>query len=601
MATFTGNINPLSGMSPQNQDGDRLLLSEWTADAKTGKARWTSASLAKTLPPFEEDDRLNSGFSVGIREPSIEANIAGSLDNRNSAGANWFEDVHVIPRTIELGNILTSQNVAFDVFNGFRYDSKTFSSFTNNAGSGISTSGLPSLPSSVSALDTVEFDVVVDTAGDPSIDGTLDVIFGGKTIPVPITGSRIVMFPYQPNAPLMETLEFLSEVMTRVDGTEQRISLRKNPRQSFNFTVATDNDLERQRISNLLFDWQGRVFGLPIWTESTRLTSDVSINDLTINVESTANADYRTGELAIVLKDDGTFDALNVSSTTATSITFDSEITNNYSAGDSDIFVMPLRTVFAESVISRSKQQTGVEEFKVVFKVFENDSDLASTTGWTLHPSDSKVILDGNVKGVALNVVRGKHTGRTQRRISTIDSKSGKFTQSSPWDRSKEEEPLNLFVYDRALLWDVRQLLHALRGKQVSFYLPTFFPDLTVNTDIVGTGTTMQVNNAGYVQFSGDRVPRDLIRLITNAGDEYIASVNSATEIDSNNESLSVTVIMKNQVSAGPGWPDSITVSEIKRVEFIQKVRLADDNVVIEHENADGTARIKAQVVSLFE
>lgn len=601
MATQIGNINPLSGLSPQNQDGSRLSLADWATDAKTGTARWTAAVPAKVLPPFEEDDRLTGVFGTGNREPALSTDYEGNIDNRNSAGANWFEDVHVLPRSIELGNILTQQTLDFEVLNGFRYTEKQFSTFTNNAGSGVSTSGLPSLPANVFQLDTVDFDVVVDTSGDPTIDGTFEVVLGGETISVPITGSRIVMFPYQPNAPLDETLEFLTEVLTRVDGTEQRISLRKNPRQTFNFTVLADTDRERQRISNLLFDWQGRVFGLPVWTESTRLTSDVAVNDTTINVESTADADYRVGELAIVLKDDDTFDALNVASTTATSITFDSPITGTYSATDSDVLVMPLRSVFCESVVQRGKYKVGPEEFQLTFTAFENDADLADTTGWTTHPTDSKVILDGSVKGVALNVVRGRHRGRLERRLSVIDAKTGKFTQSSPWDRSKDSEPLNIFVYSRSLLWDVRQLLHAIRGKQISFYIPTFFPDLTPNTAVVSGGSTLQVVNAGYTRFSGDRVPRNLIRLTTTAGVEYIASVTSATEIDADNESLTVSVLLKDQVAAGPTWPDSIALADISKVEFVQKVRLADDRVTISHENANGTANIQAQIMTVFE
>lgn len=602
MTTFAGTLGSWL-ITDQNQDGNgRLTQANWVADARTGSARWTAASLSNQDVSISDRDQDLSGVNAtGNREPDYEVSFLGDIDNRAGAGFGWFEDVHVLPRSIDLGNLITSQTIDFDVFNGYRYAEKTFASFTNNAGSGISTSGLPSLPTSVFRLDTVEFDVIVDTDGDSTIDGTFDIVIGGETISVPISGSRIVMFPYQPNAPLDETLEFLTEVLTAVDGTEQRIALRKNPRQVFNFTVMADNDRERQRISNLLFDWQGRVFGLPVWAESTRLTSDVSVNDTTINVTSTANADYRTGDLAIVLKDDDTFDALTVASTTSTSITFSSEITNAYTAGDSDVLVMPLRTVFCESAVTRSKYKVGPEEFQLTFRVIDNDADLADTTGWTSHPSNSKVILDGSVKGVALNVVRGRHQGRLERRLVEIDSKTGLFTQSSPWNRSKDTEPLNVFVYDRALLWDVRQLLHALRGQQVSFYLPTFFPDVTVNSAVVSGGSTLQIVNAGYSQYSGDRVPRNLIRLTTTGGDEYIASVSSASEVDADTEALAVVVLLKNQVAAGPTWPDNIAVEDIERVDFVQKVRLASDSVTISHENGDGTANIKARIMTLFE
>ena len=601
MTTYFGTLSPWQ-IGAQNQDGDRLTQPDWTADARTGSARWTAASLSnQDVGISDQANFLFEAFGTGNREPDFEVSRAGSNDNRAGAGFGWFEDAHVIPRTVELGNILTEQSIDFEVFNGYRYEEKEFTSFTINAGSGISTSGLPSLPTDVFELDTVDFQVVVSTSGDPTIDGTFDVVIGGATISVPVTGSRIVMFPYQPEAPLKETLEFLTDILTHLDGTEQRVALRKNPRQVFDFNVFVDNDRERQRISNLLFDWQGRVFGLPVWTESTRITSDVAVNDLTINVESTADADYRVGELAIVIKDDDTFDALNVASFTGTSITFDSEITNTYTAADSDVLVMPLRSVFAESVVSRGKEQTSVETFSVSFRAITNDADLADVTGWTAHPTDSKVVLDGTVSGIGLNVVTGRTKEQMIRRISVAESSAGLRTQSSPWDRSKEESKLSIFVYDRANLWNVRQLLHALRGRQVSFYLPTFFPDVTVNTDITSGGATLQIDNAGYTQFSGARVPRNLIRLTTNAGDEYIATVSSSSEIDADNESLSVNVILKNGVSAGPTWPDNIAAADISRVDFVQKVRLASDVVSITHLDGTGQASIEADVTTVFE
>jgi len=597
MATRFGTTTPWL-ITGQNQDGDRLTQPDWTADARTGSDRWTAGTLGDSEL---RDDPTSGTPGTGNRVPAYQVDFSGIRDNRAGAGFGWFEDVHVLPRSVELGNLLTAQTITFDVFNGFRYDEKEFTSFTINAGSGISTSGLPSLPTDIFPLDTVDFDVIVSTDGDSVIDGTFDVVVGGSTISVSIEGSRIVMFPYQPEAPLRETLEFMTEILTAVDGTEQRISGRKNPRQSFRFTVFADNDRERQRISNLLFDWQGRVFGLPVWTESTTLMADVAINDTTINVASTANADYRVGDLAIILKDDDTFDALTVSATTATTITFDSEVTQSYLASDREVLVMPLRQVYADAVVSRSKYRVGPETFEVSFRVIDNDSDLGDVTGWTAHPTDSKVILDGSVKGVGLNIVRGQHSGKMQTRLAQIDSRTGTFSQAPDWDRSKDEEPIEIFVYDRALLWDVRQLLHALRGRQVSFYLPTFFPDLTVNTAITSGGSTMQIDNVGYTQFSGDRVPRNLIRLTTVSGDEYIASVSSASVIDADNESLAITVIMKNQAAAGPTWPDSLAVADIERVDFVQKVRLDQDRIQITHDDAAGTARIQGKIVTVFE
>lgn len=590
MATKIGTIT--TGQVGPN--GDRLYLTNWATDARTGAERWTAGAPALLFPA---DERLFEEFGTGGRVDLFETDREGSRDNRHSVGAAWFEDVHVIPREIDLGNILTEQTVPFDLFNGFRYESKELTTFDNNAGAGISTVGLPALPIDVFQLDTVQFDVVFSTDGDPTIDGSLDITFGGATISVPVTGSRIVMFPYQPEAPLQEVLEFLTDVLVRMDGSEQRIALRKNPRQRFQLRVLADNPRERQRIANLLFDWQGRVFGLPVWTESTRLSSAATLGDTTVNVQTTADADYRVGGLAIVLQDDDTFDALEVTSITGTTLEFESPLTSNYGAGTR---VMPLRSVLASDVVRRTKQQVKVEEFQIEFEVLDNDANLASTTGFTIHPTDSKVILDGAPDGIVLNVYTGGSESM-RRRLARIDSGAGQFAQSSPWDRSKEDSELTIYVADRANLWNVRQLFHALRGRQVSFYLPTFFDDVTPAGSITSGGSTLLAVNAGYFQFVNDRVPRTLLRLTTTAGAEYIVAVNSSTEVDDDEESFSVTVLLKNQAAAGPTWPDNIALADIARIEFVQKVRLAADEVEIQHDNGAGQATFSAKVETVIE
>ena len=598
MATTEATLFAL--FSSQNQDGDRITQTDWVVDARTGSVRWTAGAPAKTIAVLGE--LLSTGtFGTGNRVATTRVRREGLIDNRATAGANWFEHVHVIPRTVDLENILTDQTINFEVFNGFREDAKLFSSFAVPAGSGITTSGLPSLPVSLFQLDTSAFDAIVPSSGPSTIDGDFTVVIGGETILVPITGNRIVMFPYQPEAPLTENLEFLTDILTRVDGTEQRVAVRKNPRQKFKFNVFADNDLERQRISNLLFDWQARVFGLPVWGETTRLTASVAVLDTVITVESTADADYRIGELAIILKNDNTFDALIVDSFTATTITFTSPATNAYAAGDSDVFVAPLRSALADSVVSRSKKQTAVESFQVNFTSIANDASLADTTGFTIHPTDSKIILDGAVKGIGLNATTGSTKEQMVRRVAQIDSIAGLFTQSSPWDRSKESSPLTFFVNSRDKLWDVRQLLHALRGQQISFYLPTFFKDLTANLDITSGGSTLQVDNTKYAQFCDGRVPRDLLRVTTDAGVEYIASITGSTEIDDDNESIAINVLLKDGVSAGPTWPDTVTVANIDRIDFVQKVRLDSDEITITHLDGAGQARISTQVTTVFE
>ena len=48
-----------------------------------------------------------------------------------------------------------------------------------------------------------------------------------------ISGSRIIFVPIEYEAPVNETLVFLTNIIPALNGVEQRIALRKNPRQIF--------------------------------------------------------------------------------------------------------------------------------------------------------------------------------------------------------------------------------------------------------------------------------------------------------------------------------------------------------------------------------
>ena len=574
MTTYAGDISALS-TAPTSE----LITPSGLSSSLGSPEAWATVEV---IDLFDLTAQLSGTKNTGNQVPAFETDRAGSLSNLVSIGPNWYEDVHVLPTSLSLGNVITDQTVAFEVFNGYRYQDKTFSSLSLNLGSGFSTSGLPSLPSSVFKLDTVPFNLLVSANGDSNITGTMDFLIGGETISVPVTGSRVVMFPYPPENGYTEELEFLTDVIVRKDGTEQRIAVRKNPRQTFRFKVSRLDGAERQRVSNLLFDWQARVFGVPVWHEPARVASAITAGDSTITVDSTDYADYRAGDLAIILQDDTTFDALEVASTTSNTITFSEVTQNSYAVGTQ---VMPLRLAYTSPSVNRSRYVQGIEEFDIEFRVTDNDANLADTSAFSSY--NSKVLLDG------YNVMDGRKTSESIRRqISVLDSQSGLFSQESAWDRGKQYWSKGFKPKSRQELWEIRQLVHALRGQQVSFYIPTGYVDLTPNQSLTGGGTTMQIDNTGYAQYINARTPNDVIRIVLNDGTTVTRGIASAASVDDDNE----------QITVDSGWPGGgIDLADIVRVEYIQKSRMSSDKVTFMHENNAGHAKVRFPIVTVLE
>lgn len=493
-------------------------------------------------------------------------------------GENWFEAIHVLPRRVDLGNVLTTIVVDFDVYSAFREQHHTWSNLVNNLGAGVTFIGLPTLPTVIPAQSGFLFQMAVSPFGPPVINSSLDFIFDLYDIPVPVTGRRITMFPFRPQAPIVERLLFFTQVMEALDGSEQRIALRRAPRQQFDLTFVVRDGESRQRIENLMFDWQDRVFGLPMWHEPAQLSAPASAGQFSVNVSTTSFADFRVGGLAIVFRDSQSFDALEISAIGPSSLTFTSPLVNDYPVGTA---VFPLRTAIAQGFMQNRRYAGDGEEIGIRFLVIDNDVNLANTSAFAT--LNGKVLLDD------LNFADSLEE-TLERRVTIIDNETGVVSQRSVWDKSKRSSSKTFFSKTRQRTWEVRQLLHALRGRQVSFYMPNRAKDLTPVQPLLNGTNTMTVANTGYARFVQSRSPRNLIRVNLLDGTQIIRTIVGAAEIDPSQELITLSAT----------WGSTITPAQIDRVETLELVRIDTDEIVLTHDNA-GQCEVSFPVKVVFE
>lgn len=491
----------------------------------------------------------------------------------------FMERIWIKPSTIALGNVISTVTTEVEVYNSFRDTSKSLTAAAANAGPGVSLSDVPTLPAVIAAQAGILFDVVTTSDGPPSIDGTIDLTVSGDGIAIPITGNRVIVLAFEPEAPIRETLEFLTDIIRSVDGREQRIALRKNPRQRLRYVFSLDEDSAARRKLNVrIFGAQAATFGLPVWFERARLTSAASATDTVIQVD-TRYADFRAGSIAIVWTDEDTFDALVISSTTDSSITLSSPLENSYPVGT---FVMPLRTARTTETIPRSKANVNLEQFTLDFLVTDNDANLADTSAFASF--NSKALLED------LNISNGSVEEDFNRRIYVIDSLAGTLSQSSIWNGPGIASRLQWLAKSKQRVWEIRQLLHAFRGSQVTFYVPTFYKDLAPNASLGSGSTEMDIDNIGLVDTIGTTpiAPWDAIWVRLNDGTTIIRGITAISTISSTTERLTID----------SGWPSTILISDIDRVSWLRLSRIADDRVTIDHSRV-GQARVTIPTIGV--
>ncbi len=584
---------------------DRLAMSDFIGDARFIIPGQSSAALQQvsaqlTIPTLigKFTDAVGGGLgAIGANQPeAAEKCLLGYVDDRWNEGDVWFDMAVVRPISFTFGNILSTQNETISVYSSYRSQTILLSTVVNNLGAGSTLTGLPDTPFVMGAQSGFSVGLVIDVDGIPVIDDTIDFVFSVSTEEVLVTGQRIFIFPVPPQIPHTEELEFLTDIQESIDGSEHRISTRKYPRQTFNYSLAYDGD-DRRFIENLLYDWQDNIFGLPIWTEPSLLTAAATAAELTITVDETSYGDYRVGGLVIVFIDRDNFDVLEIASFTSTTITFASALNNSYAVGT---LVYPMRLANAAQRGRGSRGFVNDADLNIKFTVLDNDigesfasvgpyfiEDPANPDMGDPHPIyGTKAVFDDP------NASSGRMSESLLRKQYEIDNLTGKRSFSSPWSRSKRGSVKGFVSHTREELTNIRKVIHAFRGRQISFWLPTFYDEMQLTSLLTNASTTLEIENVGFTTFAVFRAPsRSLLRVVKTDGTILTRTITDSEETSSSLETLTVD----------ESWPEDIQISEVLRIDYVELVRADTDRFQIQHLNAKGDAKISFPVITVFD
>lgn len=584
MADFPASADAGTTVGPPMAYSSRVA-SIWARVAKTrlpNEVGWTIT---------QDDNAVCTPPQTVINEvptPPALANYNGCVEEKLTPAFDWFEKFHIVPSSFILGNILTTQQIPVVVYSAFRLTSHFWQVFVNNAGAGTSLLNIPSLPYLFAPQTGLENLILeVTPSGPPSVNTTLVFIFDSETISLPIEFKRLVLWSARPEIPYVEELEFLTRILTHKDGTEQRLSHRLSPRQAFEWSMVLEGGRERARIHNLLFEWQSRIFGVPIWRQTTFPTSAISIGNTTINVRSTAYADWReTPGLALIFDPEtGVNDVLEVAAggITATTLTFVNSVQNNYTTR---AIVCPLRTGRLVEAPRGRRYSTDVAQLSVRFEVLDTAVDLADLSAWTTTIGGKVVLDDGNA-------IQGALSEEFQREVITLDNGSGIPIFDSPWEKGKRASDKTFHATTLQREWQIRQLWYALRGRQTSFYLPTFGKDLEPASQLLSGSTTLTTHNVGYDRYINQRRPYHRIRVhfVNPATPPLIREIVGSSEVSSALENLTMNTT----------WPATYQPADVKRIEFLELVRADSDTIRFEYAQGEKTCRVRVPVLTVFD
>ena len=525
-----------------------------------------------------------------------------------SATTPWTNRFWVFPLNVDHKTILTDTDGYFQVFNTFRdttthrllsivatgsgYEGMTVLERVAGYGTTTATFGGSTLPRVFNPRtgQTYKYTILGEGTPDINIVLTLDVESTDVGDPVlNLIGTRALVWPFISQKPLTEKLSFLTNVMEARDGTEQRITTRTSPRQSYDmkyYLTGPDREEQWQYAQALLVGRGGQPLGVGLWHQARKLTAVSAITSDIITLD-TSGMDFRVGEFALIYREWNVNEIVKILSVSATGLTISSGVTREYVPGDycvpAQLCVAADGVGFREGLQNLSTINASWDPISVTATL--NDfSDLYSAwspPGSTYDPMP--LVVDPNFVG------KDGLDHSINHDINVLDKKTGpikyftrKSTPTVSFQKTWETDGTDAMVDAMAL----RKFLYWSKGRLKSFWIPSSKPDFTVVADVLTSVPDLVVIKSGYGDRIGVNEPYDHV-VIKYTGASGIAP--TYHKISSVTQDFPVvgqaTLHLTHGSAAVPlgGFANTFTVADVASVEFLFRARFDADMANLKH------------------
>ena len=472
---------------------------------------------------------------------------------------DYYNRVHVTPRTLDIGNLMSVQTREVTVWNAW-LTGQALASITETATAGITESGIVA-PTTFAALEERTFSVTVATDGPATIDAEYAFVFPSESPLLAVTGRRVVVFGHAPNwaRPVVEKLNWLTDVMLSHGGVEQRVGLRDAPRRALAYELATLTRHQTNLLETMLLGWQSRLWAVPVWTEAQSLAADLAAGSLAVPCE-TSGYEFAADSLALLWAAHDRHEAVEIDAVGASSLTLKTATLADWPAG-TRLYPIRLGRLPARQQLVRETGHhlTGAVEF-----AFDDNVAIA--------PADTGYIYDGY----------RVYAGRTNwadptevefvRQLDELDYETGQAWVDDLSGLAAILKSWHWLFKTRAEIVAFRGWLAARAGRRVPFWSISQAVDMEVVAAIGAADTAIHIRNIGYQRFLDGRADRRHICIRTTSGTLYYRRITASTEVDATEEELAIDSALGATLQPG----------DIQSVRFMHLTRLEADAIEIE-------------------
>lgn len=453
---------------------------------------------------------------------------------------DWYDRIHLIPGVLALGNLVQSQVRTIEVWNAWQVP-KRLASVAGVGTEGLTLTEPVAAPTTFGALESRLYTLSISLTGPPTIDAGYTFTFAGQAPELVVTGARVIGFAFRPNwrDPVVERLIWLTDVIRRRDGSEQRISLRSIPRREFEYRV-TLTSAAAARMDAAVWGWQARVFAVPIWTDPAVLAAALPAGSISVPVD-TALRDYAAGSLAALVQDDYDHEIVEVLSVAGGSITLARPTGQDWPAGT---HLYPARLARLGAQVRITRPTAAVVEARIALQV-EPLQPLAGITGpapSTYLGADTYLTPPNRVEALDDDITRA---------MEIIDAQTGPWAVDDPEGRPDIVRSYRWLLRDRAAVSAHKAWLLARAGRYSSAWVPTFARDMELVAQAGGTATTLVIEDIGYRNFYALATGRRDIAVRLPSGTWALRRIVGADQVVAGQERIQIDSALGATVDPG--------------------------------------------------
>jgi hypothetical protein len=428
-----------------------------------------------------------------------------------------YDRIQIDPSSVELGNLVSAQTRLVYVWNGF-FESKTVSSFSGVNTEGITVEEPYETPYALVPFQQVVYEFQVSLEGPAALDATYTIVVDGVDYVIEVTGSRAVLWPFGPNwgSPVLESLEWFTNVIVAYSGSEQRICLRSIPRRRLEFDFCAKLE-ESQRLDNILWGWQNRSFAVPIWQYKCKLTGPAAAGAVSIPLVTTSSG-FVVGQTAVLMRSADYYEVIEIDAVASNSITPKRALELDWSAGD---VIYPVAISNFESNVALDRRTSNVTVGRAIFLADPGQTDpfVPATAATDVYNSKEIVLQQPHW--------RGGIDSSSEFPFERVDSNTGPLNNSATRDTAMLNKRFIWHLSSRAEVASFRAFLGRCKGRNRSFYVPSWNDDFTLTQTVSPAAVTMFVKDIQYFNLVGTDPARAHLMIRLKDGSRFFRPINS--------------------------------------------------------------------------